>query len=71
MAKAAAETVAVKVGVTVAEVRAVAARAVEVMGGEAMVMEGAAMVEATVAKSIAWAEDVKEEREEHLAVAST
>ena len=33
MAKAAAETVAVKVGVTVAEVRAVAARAVEVMGG--------------------------------------
>ena len=39
--------------------------------GEAMVMEGAAMVEATVAKSIAWAEDVKEEREEHLAVAST
>ena len=51
-----------------------------VMGGEAMVMEGAAMVEATVAKSIAWAvaaratgaeEDVKEEREEHLAVAST
>ena len=41
------------------------------MGGEAMVMEGAAMVEATVAKSIAWAEDVKEELEEHLAVAST
>ena len=47
------------------------ARAPAMAGGEARVMEGAAMVEATVANSIAWAEDVTEEREEHLAVAST